>query len=253
MDSQTLVNLGLVLVFVLIGGIFAGTEMAIVTLRDSQVRKIEASGARGERIVRVHVKDFDTEKRQFVPLLSGSVDFPRVVNALRGVGYNATLVAEMMPWDPGTLARTSATPGKTQTINFYRIDRSFFFVDLPGFGYAKTGKSTIRQWKALIERYFLERSTVVLVIQLVDARMAPAESDIQLSEWLDQLKLPRMLVGAKSDKLSNNQKSAQQRVLSMSFEGQPVLMSSAKTGTGCREIWQRVLQATAVDPSKRYR
>lgn len=193
---------------------------------------------------------------EFVISAVSERDFPRegipeVVFAGRSNVGKSSLINRLA--GKNTLARTSATPGKTQTINFYRIDRSFFFVDLPGFGYAKTGKSTIRQWKALIERYFLERSTVVLVIQLVDARMAPAESDIQLSEWLDQLKLPRMLVGAKSDKLSNNQKSAQQRVLSMSFEGQPVLMSSAKTGTGCREIWQRVLQATAVDPSKRYR
>lgn len=193
---------------------------------------------------------------EFVVSAVSERDFPRegipeVVFAGRSNVGKSSLINRLA--GKNALARTSATPGKTQTINFYRIDRSFFFVDLPGFGYAKTGKSTIRQWRALIERYFQERSTVVLVIQLVDARMAPAESDIQLSEWLDRLKLPRMLVGAKSDKLSNNQKSAQQRVLSMSFEGQPVLMSSAKTGTGCREIWQRVLQATAVDPSKRYR
>jgi len=199
---------------------------------------------------------FPVVQAEFVISAVSERDFPRegipeVVFAGRSNVGKSSLINRLA--GKNTLARTSATPGKTQTINFYRIDRSFFFVDLPGFGYAKTGKSTIRQWKALIERYFLERSTVVLVIQLVDARMAPAESDIQLSEWLDQLKLPRMLVGAKSDKLSNNQKSAQQRVLSMSFEGQPVLMSSAKTGTGCREIWQRVLQATAVDPSKRYR
>jgi GTP-binding protein len=144
------------------------------------------------------------------------------------------------------LARTSSTPGKTQSINFYRLDESFFFVDLPGFGYAKAAKFATQQWKALIERYFQNRPFIVLAIQLVDSRMPPTSLDLQLSEWLERLNVPRMIVAAKSDKLSNNQKVAQLRIISESFGGQPVVMSSAETGIGCREIWKRALQATAV-------
>jgi len=148
------------------------------------------------------------------------------------------------------LARTSSTPGKTRSINFYRLNRSLFFVDLPGYGYAKAGKSAVREWKELIELYFRTRPGVVLVVQLVDSRLPPTESDVQLSLWLERLDVPYMLVATKSDKLSNNQQRAQSRVISNLFGGQPVVMSSAKTGTGCREIWKRVLQATAVESSR---
>jgi GTP-binding protein len=144
------------------------------------------------------------------------------------------------------LARTSSTPGKTQSINFYRIDESFFFVDLPGFGYAKAGKFVAQQWKALIERYFRDRPVIGLAIQLVDSRMPPTSLDLQVSEWLEILNVPCMIVAAKSDKLSNNQKVAQLRIISESFRGQPVIMSSAETGIGCKEIWKRILEASAV-------
>ena len=144
------------------------------------------------------------------------------------------------------LARTSATPGKTQSINFYRINGEFFFVDLPGFGYAKAAKSAVRQWKKLVERYFESRSTIALVLQLVDSRMPPTGLDIGLSEWLGASGLPRMIVATKTDKLSNNQRGALTRIMSNSLGGQPVVMSSAETGAGCRDIWKRVLQAAAV-------
>ena len=147
------------------------------------------------------------------------------------------------------LARTSSTPGKTQTINFYRIDDTFYFVDLPGFGYAKTGKSAVRRWKALIEQYFINRSAIVLAIQLVDSRIPPTNLDVRLFEYLEGLKIPHMLVATKADKLSNNQRNAQLRIISGSFGGQSPVMSSAKTGSGCKEIWKQVLQATAVTKS----
>jgi GTP-binding protein len=144
------------------------------------------------------------------------------------------------------LARTSSTPGKTQSINFFRLDGSFFFVDLPGFGYAKAGKSAVQQWKTLIERYFRNRPVIVLTIQLVDSRMPPTNLDLQLSEWLERLGIPRVIVATKSDKLSNNQKGTQLHTISESFGKQSIIMSSAETGTGCSEIWKRVIQATAV-------
>jgi GTP-binding protein len=144
------------------------------------------------------------------------------------------------------LARTSSTPGKTQSINFYRINNSFFFVDLPGFGYAKAGKSAIHQWKQLIECYFRTRSTIVLTIQLIDSRMPPTDRDLQLADWMDGLNLPRLIVATKSDKLSNNQKVLQLRVISEALGESSIVMSSAETGIGCKEIWKRVMEATAV-------
>jgi GTP-binding protein len=143
------------------------------------------------------------------------------------------------------LARTSSTPGKTQTINFFRINRSCFFVDLPGFGYAKASKSAIRQWKDLIERYLVNRETIAIVVQLVDSRLPPTKQDLQLFDWLDGFRISHMLVGTKIDKLSASQKSAQIRLFSNSFRGQTVLMSSTKTGIGCKELMKKVLEAAA--------
>ena len=149
------------------------------------------------------------------------------------------------------LARTSSTPGKTQSINYYLLSRRFFFVDLPGFGYAKAGKSAIQKWKDLIERYFHKQSTIALVIQLVDSRIPPTVMDLQLSEWLDKLQLPRLVVATKSDKLSNNRKSQQSRLISKFMGGRSIVMSSAKTGEGSREIWEQVLLAASeADASK---
>ena len=139
------------------------------------------------------------------------------------------------------LARTSASPGKTRSINFYRCDRLFFLVDLPGFGFAK-GKGGSREWKKLAEQYFERRAAVALVIHLVDARMPPTDLDIRFAEWLHQLGIPRLVVATKSDKLSGNQRVVQLRSIRRVFPDVPVILSSAATGAGCREIWQRVVE-----------
>jgi len=179
--------------------------------------------------------------------VSGS-DFPRegipeIVFAGRSNVGKSSLINRLAGNEK--LARISSTPGKTQSINFYRINRSFMFVDLPGYGYAKAPKEEIRQWRQLVDRYFEERPAVVLALQLVDARMPPTRLDLQLSGWIERLEIPRMIVATKSDKLSGNQKAIQMRLISGSLSGQPVTMSSAKTGAGCREIWERVLKAAA--------
>jgi GTP-binding protein len=174
---------------------------------------------------------------------------PEIVFAGRSNVGKSSLINRLT--EQQKLARTSSTPGKTQSINFYRINGSFFFVDLPGYGYAKAGKSAVQQWKRLIDQYFRNRPGIVLTVQIIDSRMPPTSSDLQLAEWLERLSVPTMLVAAKSDKLSSNQERTQARVISNCFGGQAVVMSSAKTGTGCREIWKRVLQATAVESSRK--
>jgi GTP-binding protein len=142
------------------------------------------------------------------------------------------------------LARTSSTPGKTQSINFYRINRSFYLVDLPGYGYAKAGKSASRQWKNLVEKYFRERSGIVLALHLVDARMLPTPLDFVLAGWLDHLEIPHMIVATKADKLSGNEKGVQHRAISAAFRDRSVVLWSAVSGLGCKEIWQRVDEVT---------
>jgi GTP-binding protein len=173
---------------------------------------------------------------------------PEIVFAGRSNVGKSSLINRLAGQDK--LARTSSTPGKTQSINFYRLNRSFFFVDLPGYGYAKAGKAAVEQWKRLIERYFRTRSSIALVIQLIDSRMPPTDSDLQLAEWLEQMDVPRLLVATKADKLSHNQQREQLKIFLNSVGGQSVVMSSAKTGAGCKDIWKQVLQAAAGESSE---
>ena len=207
-------------------------------------------------------------------------ELPEIVFAGRSNVGKSSLINRLV--GKRKLARTSSMPGRTQTINFYRIeviakpsgvagnagimpavfnkcadvpsalpevlqlpriDDSFFFVDLPGFGYSKAGKSASAQWKKLIERYFHVRRNIAITVQLVDSRMRPTAMDLQLAEWLDALGTPRLVVAAKSDKLSNNQKVMQLREISESLKNQNIVMSSAETGAGCREIWSRITAA----------
>lgn len=141
------------------------------------------------------------------------------------------------------LARTSSTPGKTQSINFYRFDGAFLLVDLPGFGYSRAGKAASRKWSRLIENYFRVRSTIHLVVHLVDSRMEPTGLDVKLEEWLGELKMPRLIVATKADKLSSNERATQQRVITAAFHGEPVILASAVTGIGCKELRKRMVDA----------
>ncbi len=185
---------------------------------------------------------------EFVASAFSERDFPRaelpeIVLAGRSNVGKSSLINRLT----GTkgLARTSATPGKTRSINFYRCDGSFFLVDLPGFGFAH-GRDGSREWKKLVEQYFLERPSVALVIHLVDARMPPTDLDVRFADWLAHLGVPRLVTATKSDKLSGNQKAAELRSINEVFPEVPVIFSSAVTGAGCKEIWNRVVEATHI-------
>jgi GTP-binding protein len=168
--------------------------------------------------------------------------FPEIALAGRSNVGKSSLINRLV--GQKDLARTSSTPGKTQSINFYRINCSFFLVDLPGYGYAKAGKSASEQWKKLVEKYFRERSAIALALHLVDARMLPTPLDFALAGWLDHLEIPHMIVATKADKLSGNEKAVQHRAISAAFQDTPVVLWSAVSGLGCKEIWQRVDEVT---------
>lgn len=103
------------------------------------------------------------------------------------------------------LARVSGSPGKTRTINFYRINDEFRIVDLPGYGYAKISKSVSENWGDMIETYLSSRQNLIKVVQLVDIRHAPSSQDIQMYEWLKHYGLDGIVVATKSDKISRNE------------------------------------------------
>lgn len=185
-------------------------------------------------------------RAEFLVSAFSEIDFPpesgpEVVFAGRSNVGKSSLINRLV--GQKGLARTSAAPGKTRSINFYRLDRSFCLVDLPGYGYSTAGKAASRQWKHLVDQYFRCRNRVALVIQLVDSRIPPTPLDLQLAAWIDGLELQRLLVATKADKLSGNQQAVQRRRISAAFGDMPVTLASAMTGEGCREIWKRILEA----------
>lgn len=138
------------------------------------------------------------------------------------------------------LARTSSTPGRTQSVNFYRVNDRFWFVDLPGYGYAKVPESVRRTWRPMIEG-FLGRhgERIALAVVLVDARREPTDLDRLMRDWLVDRAIPHLVVATKADKLSGNGRAATAKLLKAVF-GDGVVVASAETGAGGREIWRAI-------------
>ena len=136
------------------------------------------------------------------------------------------------------LARTSATPGKTATINFYKLD-TMRFVDLPGYGYAKVAKDEKRKWGELIEGYFAEERDLRLVIQLCDMRHDPTADDRQMIEFMAENGLPFLVVLTKADKLNKTERAARlsaYEAIFAEFEGLTVIPYSSVTGEGREDL-----------------
>ena len=143
------------------------------------------------------------------------------------------------------LAKASNTPGRTQSINFFLINESFYFVDLPGYGYAKVSKEKRSDWGRIAEDYLSNRSELALSIQLIDARHAPTALDKQLFDWLTFNEKQHLVVATKSDKLSNNQLTTQLRNIRKDLQGREVIACSVRTGKGREELWRLI--ETAVE------
>lgn len=142
------------------------------------------------------------------------------------------------------LARTSSKPGKTQTLNFYRINNDqFYFVDLPGYGFARVSQSVKTEWGKFIDRYLSGCREVRGVIQIVDIRHAPSKDDVSMYEWLMSKNLPTLVVATKADKISKGQWLKQLKLLKTTMNtvpGQEILIFSAETGQGLAELNQWV-------------
>jgi len=136
------------------------------------------------------------------------------------------------------LAFTSSTPGRTQTINFYRIDGSLYFVDLPGYGYARVPPQYVLEWKKLIEHYLQNRETLKLSCLILDTRRGWMDKELELKRWLEYHGRPYLVIATKTDKL--NQSEQEHGMRAIRREGVAPLPFSALTGRGVREIWQAI-------------
>ena len=104
-----------------------------------------------------------------------------------------------------SLARTSNSPGKTRTINFYNVNGKLYFVDLPGYGYARASKSEIQKWNKLIEKYFDNNNCLRLILLLIDIRHSPGQNDKLMYDWLKFYNFETIIVATKADKIKSNQ------------------------------------------------
>jgi GTP-binding protein len=147
------------------------------------------------------------------------------------------------------LAKTSSTPGRTRSINFYELRwpgkprPEMIFTDLPGYGYAKISREISSQWPSFIEPYLNERPCLALCVVLIDANVPPQESDRQLVEFLSASGKPFIVVATKSDKLSANQLNNSIRTLTEGLLGAKIVPYSARSGAGQSELWQEIREA----------
>jgi len=138
------------------------------------------------------------------------------------------------------LAHVSSTPGRTQTINFYRVGNRLNLVDLPGYGYAKVPKSEKHSWKALVDAYLLNRQSLELALLLVDSRRGWMDSDRQLRDYLEYHRRPYVVVATKIDKLNRKEETQSMNALRKETPNAVILPFSALNGRGVREIWQTI-------------
>ena len=149
------------------------------------------------------------------------------------------------------LARTSSTPGRTQALNFFLINERFYFVDLPGYGFARAPREVRETWGRLVTDYLAKRDPLVLSIHIVDSRHEPTKLDLQLREWLLANGKPFLTVATKSDELSQNEShknlARAQNVLDAVGRGAGggLLAYSATTGRGREGVWRAIEEAVA--------
>jgi GTP-binding protein len=140
------------------------------------------------------------------------------------------------------LVKTSSTPGRTQLINFFDINDTVTFVDLPGYGYARVPVAIRRKWGPMIETYLSGRGTLKGVVVILDIRRMPREEEFNLITWLEHYAIARLFVLTKSDKLSKTKQNKQRAAVagSLMLDSSDLILFSAKSRKGREEVWQAI-------------
>jgi GTP-binding protein len=153
------------------------------------------------------------------------------------------------------LARTSNTPGRTRSINFYEVRRAgqprpeILFADLPGYGYAKVSREIADDWARFVDPYLHQRSSLALCLALVDSNIPPQQSDQQLLEFLSAKGRPHIVVATKCDRLSGNKLQQAMHTLGEAYRGAPIVPFSAKTGSGKEDLWRQIRNVISDGPA----
>ena len=142
-----------------------------------------------------------------------------------------------------SMARISSKPGKTQTLNFYKIEEQLFYVDVPGYGYAKVSKSEREAWGKMIERYITDREQLKAVIQIVDLRHAPSRDDVAMYDFMKHYGIPCIIIATKADKIPKGKWDKHKKIVRETLDmdkRDPLIVFSSETGLGKDAAWQEI-------------
>ncbi|WP_341202537.1 ribosome biogenesis GTP-binding protein YihA/YsxC [Planomicrobium okeanokoites] len=142
-----------------------------------------------------------------------------------------------------SMARISSKPGKTQTLNFYKIEEQLFYVDVPGYGYAKVSKGEREAWGKMIERYITDREPLRAVIQIVDLRHPPSRDDIAMYDFMKHYDIPCIIIATKADKIPKGKWDKHKKIVRDTLEMEktdPLIVFSSETGLGKDEAWKEI-------------
>jgi GTP-binding protein len=187
------------------------------------------------------------DARQFPPLGAPEIAFLGRSNVGKSSLINSLVGSK--------IAKTSNTPGRTQTINFFQVRRpgrpqpDLVFADLPGYGYARVPKAITSQWEHFINPYLEKRESLALCLSLVDVTIPPQDRDLQLLEWLRHMQRPFLIVATKADRISGNQlrTSVQKLGERLGVTAEQIIPFSAKARIGHEELWAAIKSAAGVD------
>jgi GTP-binding protein len=172
-------------------------------------------------------------------------DLPEIAFAGRSNVGKSSLINALL--NRRHLVKTSSKPGHTRLVNFFLINNAFFFVDLPGYGYAKVPKDVSRQWGVMVEIYVSSRAALKCAVVIVDIRRDPGIEEKQLIDWLDHLGKPWIMVLTKADKFSRTRQKNRQACIAaeLGVDEASLILFSSKTRQGCDRLWDAI-QSTAL-------
>lgn len=174
-------------------------------------------------------------------------EFPEIAFAGKSNVGKSSLINGLL--NRKSLARTSSSPGKTQTINFYNINKELYFVDLPGYGYAKVSMEIRNKWGKMIEKYLNTSKQLKTVFLLIDIRHAPGENDVTMYDWIVANGYRPVIIATKLDKIKRSQKDKCIKIIKEKLNLTPdtkIIPFSAVSKQGKEDIWN-LIQSTIAD------
>lgn len=174
-----------------------------------------------------------------------NTDLPEIAFAGRSNVGKSSLINKLL--NRKKLARVSAQPGKTATINFYDIDKKVIFVDLPGYGFAKVSKQEKEKWGKMIEEYLNEREQLIQVVLLVDMRHKPTKDDVMMFEWIVESGFEPVVIATKKDKVRPSQREDSLNIIKDTLGIGDVIAFSSEKGDGVGEVWTLFKQMIGVE------